>query len=315
MSNILVTAIGSMSASCVITALKEQGHRVVGCDIHPKEWHYLAQFCDNFYQVAPASVRDSFFVDIYNICTQESIDYIMPLIDVEVDLFSHNREWFDNNNIIVCISNIESISIARDKYRLFSYFKHDDNLPSIPTFDCCELDVNTVELPLIAKKRDGRSSIGLEIVNTKERLSQLQKEDNYIFQRLLDGEIFTVDYIRDAKTSNYVAIPRDELVRTSNGAGLTVKILNNSRLVELTNYIGTRLNINGCVNMEFIHNNDDYYLIDINPRFSAGIAFTMQAGYNLPINHLRCFSGESIEDACQYNEFISTKLYREYIVK
>ena len=37
--NILLTAIGSMSAKCAINQLKTTGHNIIGCDIYPKEWH------------------------------------------------------------------------------------------------------------------------------------------------------------------------------------------------------------------------------------------------------------------------------------
>ena len=35
---ILVTAIGSFSAAVVVRKYKEEGFRVIGCDIYPAEW-------------------------------------------------------------------------------------------------------------------------------------------------------------------------------------------------------------------------------------------------------------------------------------
>lgn len=71
------------------------------------------------------------------------------------------------------------------------------------------------------------------------------------------------------------SIPREELLRTKNGAGTTVRIVPDSDLMQMASYIGKKLNVRGCINMEFIRSKDStYYLIDINPRFSAGVAFS-----------------------------------------
>lgn len=65
--------------------------------------------------------------------------------------------------------------------------------------------------------------------------------------------------------------------------------------------------------MEFILNNGKYYLIDINPRFSAGIAFTICSGYNVVLNHLRCFNNEDIDKQIDIKEQIIIKKYDEVI--
>ena len=48
--NLLVTAIGSFSADCVINSLRKVGHTVVGCDIYPPEWHAVSKDCNWVYQ-------------------------------------------------------------------------------------------------------------------------------------------------------------------------------------------------------------------------------------------------------------------------
>ena len=48
--NILLTAIGSFSADCVVTSLKKMGHKVIGCDIYKREWVANSVIVDKFYQ-------------------------------------------------------------------------------------------------------------------------------------------------------------------------------------------------------------------------------------------------------------------------
>lgn len=59
--------------------------------------------------------------------------------------------------------------------------------------------------------------------------------------------------------------------------------------------------------MEFIELNNEFYLIDVNPRFSAGVAFSVIAGYDMVNNHLRCFQEKDIEFRPKYQEMIITK--------
>lgn len=63
--------------------------------------------------------------------------------------------------------------------------------------------------------------------------------------------------------------------------------------------------------MEFIKHDDIFYLIDINPRFSAGVAFSQVIGYNMVINHLNCFMHLDILPSIIYQEQIITKRYKE----
>ncbi len=315
MSSILVTAIGSMSAECVITSLKKHSHKIIGCDIYPQEWLYTANKCNEFYQVPLSSQHDLFISEIVDICTKESVDYIFPLTDIDIDFFNEHRDVFQNIGVVICISNSSSIKVARDKFTLHNIFMNDPNVPSIPTMCGSSSTLSQMKLPLIAKYKNGRSSIGLQTIENMNQLHSIRDIENYIFQEKIEGPVYTVDYIRNSQTETSFCIPRQELIRTPNGAGLTIQISNNERVKELTYYIGEKLNIEGYVNMEFIFCESDFYLIDINPRPSAGVVFSKLAGYDMPLNHLRCFSGEDIDPANNYNEFIATKSYFETIIK
>ena len=51
MKTVVVTAIGSFSADIVIKKCRENGIRVIGCDVYPGEWIADAGNVDAFYQV------------------------------------------------------------------------------------------------------------------------------------------------------------------------------------------------------------------------------------------------------------------------
>lgn len=307
---ILITAIGSMSAECAIQKLKEQGHFVVGCDIYPAEWHYETKLCDLFYQ-APFATNEVEYVNfLINVCKDNHLKYIIPLTDLEIDIINKNRKIFEDNTLILCMQSEEVLKVARDKYKLYKEFENDEKVPSVRTYIADNIPDNFL-FPCIAKPYNGRSSEGLMRNVSREQIATIGDKNNYIVQEQLSGNVFTVDYVRSSKYKADASVPRQELLRTKNGAGLTIRTCSDSILINLTSYIGNRLNINGCVNMEFIYNKGYYYLIDINPRFSAGVAFSVISGYDMITNHLRCFNGERIDDPIAIDDRIIIKKYEE----
>ena len=307
--NILLTAIGSMSALCAIKKLHEAGHKVIGCDIYPEEWHYEASLCDVFKQ-APYANTEEYIPFLIQLAKENDVKYIFPLTDLEIDIVNGKREVFEKEGIVVCISSKETLAVARNKYVLFKTFEDDDKVLSVPTLTSVD-DLSTLTYPCVAKPKGGRSSEGLCYLESANQLNNIKDKTNYIFQEKISGSICTIDYVRDVETGKCFCVPREELLRTKNGAGTTVKVFHDKALEDLVDYIGQKLNICGAVNMEFIKNENGYYLIDINPRFSAGIAFSCKTGYDFINAHLACFMDNEIPAPVAFTEKIEIKYFVE----
>jgi len=313
-SNILVTAIGTISSDCVISSLRSFcSGKIIGCDIYPAEWHAVSDRFDAVLKAPLAKESEDYFDFIKEACEAYSIDIIIPLTDVEVDFFNDKRAYFIAEDILVTIGTKEFLSIARDKQKLNDFFRDDPAVHSVRTYAAWEL--GRAEFPLIAKPRRGRSSEGIYYLNSIGDLRQDMDPEAYIFQEILEGQVCTVDYVRAAETGNDFALPRMELLRTKNGAGLTVETFKCARIEELVHYIGEKLHATGCINMEFIVHKGEYYLIDINPRFSAGVGFSKLAGYDFVENHLLSFMHGDIVIPLEYDCFIAQKKMVDVINK
>ena len=247
------------------------------------------------------------------ICKKENVQLVYPLTDIEIDVFNEYRSVFEEDNILLCMPGQEFLSCARNKYNLYKTFVNDINVPSIATYLSQDKNMPLL-LPSIAKPFNGRSSEGLFRIFTEEEFENIKNKSGYIIQKMIQGPVFTVDYIRSSKYNKDFSVAREELLRTKNGAGTTVRITCDSKLTELVSYIGRSLNLNGVVNMEFIKNENNYYLIDVYPRFSAGVAFSVKAGYNMVLNSLNCYTGKNIDLPCNIHESIMIKRYYEEIL-
>ena len=307
---ILVTAIGSMSAENVLCRLKDNFHATLfGCDIYPQEWLANASLTDLFFQV-PKADSPSYLSILCELIRQYSIDFIIPLTDPEVDVLSANRTLLESSGSRLCLSTSETISLCRDKYQVFKLFENDSCIKPIPSRLVNELAGS--DFPVLAKPKNGRSSEHQFHISCPELIPLLfSMPDDYIFQPFLQGDIFTVDYVRD-RYGNDQAIVRRELLRTANGAGIVVEIIPDSILLSQASYIGAKTNILGCVNFEFLFDGETYFLMDINPRFSAGVSFSFQAGYDMVSNHLACFMAQKISYDQNISSVILGKQFKDF---
>lgn len=315
MARILLTAIGSFSADIVIKELKAKGHHVIGADMYPGPWIADACNVDRFYRAPPAVEGDLFIGFISDVCHDEQIDYVIPLTDPEVDLLCCLKESFLASGTVLCVPDENTVRLCRNKYRLPIFLNEAGIENIIPT--TLLADDADVEFPMIIKPVSGRSSQGCHRVADEIKLEYLKNTLNgsdYVRQPLLKGNIVTVDVVRDSLTGETVCIPRRELLRNPKGAGTTVEIFEEPELERISALIAEKVGINGTANFEFIETaGGEFYFLEINPRFSAGVAFTQMAGYDMVSNHLNCFMGRPIDRKLSIEKMIIARKYQEYV--
>ena len=338
---IFVTAIGSFSAVTVIESLKKMGHRVVGCDIYPAEWVANSAIVDVFYQAPYATDRPAYEAFVKKICEKEGAAFVMPLTDVEIDLFRRWETAAEDTGAVICMSERKMLDIIRNKKVLEDYLAPMEICETIPgkllsevIADCKQRNgegsenlYGSLRYPLVIKPVDGRSSQGLRMANSAKEMElvvELCGDDlgNYLVQPKISGPIITVDVVRDPETGACVCIPRRELLRTPNGAGTTVRVFRHPQLEKQCRDIAKVLNIRGCVNFEFVEEVTPEFadapgkwrFLECNPRFAGGLAFSHVAGYDMVKNHLNCFTGIGLEPEGEIRELFVARRYDEHIM-
>lgn len=318
MKNVLITSNGSFSCEEIVTSLQSEADLLVGTNIYPEHLIGVSHLFDCTYLI-PAPCEQNYISELLHICHKHKIQFIFPLIDIEVDILSKHRKTFADKGITICLSNAGSILISRDKYLSYLTFKNDKFITPIPTCSYADIAGNKFEhlftsSIFVAKPYNGRSSQGLLYLSNFAEIESIPNKENYIFQPKIEGEVFTVDYIQDAYGNDF-SITRKEIFRTQNGAGLSVEIQKNETLQKMASHIGKKLQILGAINIEFLFDGSQYYLMDINPRFSAGIAFSRLAGYDIVKNHFLCFQNNPIENNVIITPCYAVKRYITYITR
>ncbi len=319
MNTALVTAIGSFSADIVIKNLQKGGFRVIGCDIYPGEWIADSRNVASFYQVPFATDEKRYVDSILKICREEQAKVLIVLTDVEVDVWNRYRDQLALASVTLCLSSEETLLLCRDKRELYRFLMEKGMGNPIPTLELSKADPERLSYPAVIKPFNGRSSQGLRYIYSLDEMKgflECGSPEGLIVQPFYQGSIVTVDVVRQAETGESVAVCRKELLRTPNGAGTSVLVFVDPILEAGCREIANALNINGCVNFEFIQAEDEsYHMLECNPRFSGGVEFSCMAGYDCVTNHLRCFTGEVMEPVKEITGMYIARKYEEYIME
>ena len=333
MKTVIVTAVGSFSAPAVIRELKETGFRVVGTDINPKELIAMSAEADVFVNLPRCDAGQRYVDAMAELILREKADAVLPLTDAELDVLNEVRDQL--KPAVLWASPAEAVRVSRDKVKSRAAAERagakviptellSDALSEKATPSGKDILLASPGLPLILKPRDGRSSQGLYRVRTEKELSKALeeirsagREKGYLVQPLIEGRIVTADVVR-FPDGRCTALPREEYVRTWNGAGLSVHVFRDKALEETCRAVAEELGVLGCVNFEFIHaEGGTYYFMECNPRFSGGTGFSVAAGDHVVRKHLAAFGAvpeeEEPEKGAQSRDVTECWIARKYV--
>lgn len=310
--NLLISSIGSLSAKFIIEECKSLNVNIFGMDINEEKYLINAKNINAFYKTTKSINGGRHFVEITEIIKERGITHIIPLTDLDVDFFSKYYNNFEPYKVKILVENKDLISILRNKERVYDFFKDNKIINCIPTYNLSSFLSSCNQYPAIGKIKNGRSSENLIYIENEKHLILI--DERYIIQPRIYGDVVTVDIISDR--SNSVWIQRREIFRTKNGAGITVEILNNQNINAAVNEFLSITNYCGVLNIEFMVNENAVYLMDVNPRFSAGVAFSNFAGYNFVTNAIKLLQGEPIAalDILISEGLILSREYQEKII-
>lgn len=299
---VLVTAIGTATSTAVVTQLKKtESYHIIGGDIFPKNQVATAKDVDEFYTFPPAiQDLDGYIEFAVSFCKEHHVAYYFASIDEEVANLSKHRNRFEQIGVKLCIPNHDLIMTChyKDQFSVWAekYF------PEVAVKRYQRFS-EVKEYPVFIKPIEGRASIGCQKVESKEAAMELLSaglnEADYLIQDFQEGEIITVDLVRNAKTGQRQQIQRAEHLRNGNGCGIAVEIVDYPALRDICWRLMDKLNLNGVVNVEFFHQKaatgEAFKIIEVNPRFGAGTSFSCNAGCDVVSAALSIANGERCE--------------------
>ena len=289
--NIIITSAGQRVA--LVRDFKETLVRfyaeakVFTTDMNP-ELAPAAYVSDGCFEVLRVT-DENYISQLLDICKKNEIGMIVPTIDTELLVLAENKKLFNDNDIIVCVSDLDFIKVCRDKRNTGDFLeKHNIRVPKA-------VDKYNPTFPLFAKPYDGSLSTNLHYIKNAEELTQdILDDPKLLFMEYIDKETYkeyTIDmyYGTDNCPRERIKIRAGEINK-----GRTVKC-------PLMDYIKERLDkIEGCIGcicIQVFFNplTEDVVGIEINPRFGGGYPQSYAAGGNYPEMLIKeYFLGEKI---------------------
>ncbi len=276
----------------VIRALRDATSfdvRIIGLSYETLEpGIYMHDLVDKTYQIPyPSAGQEVLFGRIEYINKQEDVDFLYPNFDAELFNFICIQEQIETELKIKMMLPTKEQFEARHKVNLFEYgITHNIKVPFAKmVYASAEIPpiANDFGFPLVVKGKYYDAKIAYTADQAIQHFNKISGEWGVpiLVQKFVHGSEVNVCGIGDGKGTTMGAVPMRKLYITDKGKAWAGVTLEDEKLLKITNELIKNTKWNGPFELEFMKTtNDEYFLIEINPRFPAWCYLTVGSGQN-----------------------------------
>ena len=301
---VLLTAIGCPGFKTLYDNIIKFNKEVVfhGCDIKDVT---NKQYVKNFFIISHGN-SEKYIHELIKYCIENSIEYLFPLSDSEIISINKNKYFFDQKNIKIFGNTNQKICDIFEKEKLLNYV-HKINPSVIPEYKIIKNEIDFKNGYDFFKKKNkvmcikpsvGHGSRGFRIIKDTSYKDYISKKllpymsydqylsmiskikiDTMIAMEYLPGKEYSVDCIKYRNDFYCVIRSRDEII---NGIASKGTICELPELLDISKEIYEYFEFNSNVNIQFKESEDGKFkILEINPRLSGSISFSIKAGIDL----------------------------------
>ena len=290
----------------VIRGIKESKYfdvRIIGLAYENLEpGIYMKNLVDKTYKIpCPSNGTDVFLERIKYIHSTEKLHIIIPNFDAELHTFILAEQELSNLGISTFLPTLEQFE-ERAKSNLTEFGKkYDIKVPfskAIANYTDIENLYKDFNYPVFVKGQfyEAYLASSPEQVITYFNKFSAKWGLPVIIQEYIKGTEVNVVALGDGKGNTIAAVPMRKLYITDKGKAWSGISLSDENLLELTRKIISATKWRGGMELEVIKSfNNEYYLIEINPRIPAWVYLAVGVGQNIPEALVRLALGEKVE--------------------
>jgi len=296
----------------VIRGLRESNYfdvRIIGLAYENLEpGIYMKDIVDKVYQIPyPSSGTEAFLDRIKYIHSKENLNVIIPNFDAELYSFIKAEKELGDLGVKIFLPTLEQFE-ERSKSNLPKFGeKYGIKVPfskAITSYADINNLRNHFDYPLLVK---GKFYDAYLAYNPEQVINHFNKITAkwgvpVIIQEFIRGTEVNVIALGDGKGNTIAAVPMRKQYITDKGkawGGITIA---DENLVKLTKKLIADTRWRGGMELEIIKNvNNEYYLIEINPRIPAWVYLAVGAGQNIPEALVRLAIGENVPPYKSYD--------------
>jgi len=292
MKNKILISCANGEISFELISLLKKNYYIIGIDNN--KFGLASRICDEFY-LSPIGSSKKFPIFLDKI--SKKVDAIFLFADEEILNISKNIINYKNLRKKILISDYNVVELCNDKKKLLNYL---ENLVQIPIF--------RNHKKVIIKPKIGRGSKNIMIIKDPNIIREFRKNNNYLIQEFIDGKEYTVDCFFKRDGSMHQSVSRERVIKKN--VSIVGKIVKDKKIDSIVLKISKILKFVGSINFQFIKKNKKYYLIEINPRISGSIIFSIKSSFDIVKLHLNHINKLPLQVyKIQYNKFY----YRYYL--
>ncbi len=298
---ILVSDPNSKTALAVIRSLKRENCHIEMFSHYKKPMCYYSNYCNRI-NILPRYENPSFEKKFISLIKKRKYDYIIPvqfksfyhLSKIKEKILKHsnmNCENFDK------IFKVSSKVFMKDLTLKLSI----NNLKNIETFkinnfQSAQKKLRNISYPIVIKpkfEQGGRSDhifYAKDEIHGESILKKISKKlklniNHFIIQKKIKGVgrgFFCVS--KKGKCVSFFQHERIRELPITGGRSVAAKSINDKKLTKIGKRIVKKLRWNGALMLEFKYFNNNYYLIEANPKFWGSLDLAIESGVNFPMD-------------------------------
>jgi len=264
----------------------------------------------------PSSGTEALLHRLEYIHEQEKIDVIIPNFDAELFSFIKLEKKLKNMGIHTFLPTLPQFE-ERHKWDLYEFGqKYGITVPKSKTlFNISEINTLTPEFsyPLVVKGKYYEAGIAYSPEHARNYFSKISAKWGLpiIIQEFIDGTEYNLTGLGDGKGNSIAAVPMRKQYITDKGKAWGGISIAEPRMMELNSNFIKKTKWRGGYELELMKSEADneFYLLEINPRMPAWIYLAVGVGQNIPEALVRLALGEEVEP---YTEYAVGKMFVRY---
>lgn len=295
----------------VIRALRESEYfdpRIIGFAYESLEpGIYMHDLIDKTYQIPyPSAGTDSLLQRLEYINDIEHINVLIPNFDAELYSFMKIEDTMKNMGIHMFLPTFEQFE-ERHKVNLSAFGKkYDINVPyDRMIFSTSEIFGLTADFayPVVVKGKFYDASIAY---NPEQVLTYFNKISSkwglpIIIQQFIYGSEYNVIALGDGKGNTIGAVPMRKQFITDKGKAWAGIAIDEQDLLQMTRDIIKKTNWRGGMELELMKTRDnEFFMLEINPRIPAWVYLAVGAGQNLPEALVKLAIGDEVKPLTEF---------------
>ena len=247
--------------------------------------------CDT--QIILPKISENHYLEILiETIKSQGINIVIPTIDTELGFLARHKSEIElQTHSKVIISSFKTIEIFQNKFKTAQFLEENKILsPKVLDFS----NRTQFQYPVFIKPSEGSSSINARMVHNQNELERwFETIENPIIQSYVSGKEYTVDAYVD-RNNKLISESHRFRMKTRSGEILIGQVLFIDQIHEIILDLLSKIELFGPITLQFIEENDQFYLIEINPRLGGGVPMSLDSGIDVLGNLIDEYSNKPL---------------------